>query len=431
MNGMQGLVMGVAVGSVVAGGIAMLALQGAPPPAALEGPAGPGLGGAEVTPEALAQLRQDAARAGQLQQELDAAKASAGAAGGTAGAAEAELREHVRSLRAEIALLKTERSELEVQLREAEQAAGTAAETDAPKPGTFRFGIKAKSPIFEKQNWAELGGHVAAMLQDIPAFAQGMVDTGKPDMEIMKRLAPHNQPLATLTMAAQGEIEGTGFNGPFTHPAVMANLLSAALESAGLPLNDAQLKAIAGLGADWDRSWAQTKSAHTDSTLALVKIADEVDAKQRFLESVRALLTPEQLASTSPPSTRDRLQLDLFSPVFVWQMRQARTGTDREALKPQLLTALLGEAKAADVTTEALDDIAERWLQAYGHAYLAPVPARGWDMLFVTVQRTQAAARAQAAAAQELLARGQLTPEQSTALRDHSTLYTPYITKPD
>ncbi|MHC5036261.1 MAG: hypothetical protein ACYTHM_03015 [Planctomycetota bacterium] len=125
-------------------------------------------------------------------------------------------------------------------------------EKEPPPPpkraGVFRFGLGEKTPIFDQADWKDLSGHMLALGKAIPKLAEEVAKGNRPSDATMRAIQKHNAPLAVFAVQASEELEGTGPNGSYTHPAVIANMIRSALVGAGDPLTPEQEIAIRALG---------------------------------------------------------------------------------------------------------------------------------------------------------------------------------------
>jgi hypothetical protein len=197
----------------------------------------------------------------------------------------------------------------------------------------------------------------------ITAIAEAVRD-GKPvPAKAAGDVQRHNGPLVTIALQLADKLPGTGANGTFTHPAFMTNALAAALESLGRPLTDSQRTALDDLGR---RSTAEDRdriARYDERTFLLQKVVEEGDLRTRFFASLRALLSPEQLALVSPEVQRDRLALDVWSSGIFWiQFHRPASFTSQADLAEKTARTygrLLKVAEGAE--TEKLTAIVADW----------------------------------------------------------------------
>lgn len=291
-------------------------------------------------------------------------------------------------------------------------------------PDAFRFGLPEKTPAFDKADWPMLCGH-AAELSTLLADLRERIVTGQDvGAGFQQKLMKHNTPLALFAVAFGAEMEDTTPNGAYTHPAVVANMIRAALQEAGKPLTHDQEIAIKTLGDAWIGERRRAASSTPSSELAA--LVAEVDAKLRFLASVKNVLTEEQRGTLFHPETEGRLKLDLLSPALVYILTQDIRAEAREDMQTKLMQGLFDQAGVEVADPSAYAWIGERWVDEIPGA-AEPLPVRSPDLRFPHVDAVQARARAQATAIERVLAMGGLSDEQVTALRAVGTLLYPFV----
>jgi len=340
--------------------------------------------------------------------------------GSAASKREAALQAEVKALREQVGGLTAEKAALE-------QERLAALQPFDPK--ALRFGIGGATPNFDKADWGQLASHVGEMAKLMPRLRDDLAAGKEPGPEVQQQLEEHNTPLAIFAISTAAELKGSGPNGAYTHPAVIANLIRAALLAANDALSPAQELAIVTLGNAWAADAERSAKALAPDAPALATTVAEVDAKQRFLESAKAQLTVSQRAVLFHPETEGRMGLDLLSPGLVYMHHTDAGVLNAEALPAKVIASLIGGAGLKDVDQAAYLDVGQRWIadQPWG---MEPRSARDPDTMFPTVETMQAFARAQVAATVRVLERGQLTPEQAAKLRKLSIVITPYVLKP-
>ena len=78
--------------------------------------------------------------------------------------------------------------------------------------------------------------------------------------------------------------------GEMSHPMTIANLAASHLRLASMPISQDALAKIVLLGESYERDWQALQQNYTVETLMVVKISDELEIKQRFIESMFGLL---------------------------------------------------------------------------------------------------------------------------------------------
>lgn len=296
-------------------------------------------------------------------------------------------------------------------------------------PKALRFGLAATTPTFDKADWSALSGHVSEMARIMPRLRTSMQEGGQPSPEVIQALQEHNTPLAMFAVQAAAELKGTGPNGAYTHPAVIANLIRAALVQANDPLSADQEGEIVARGYAWATDEERRIRALGPDAPALAGTVGEVDNKQRFLDAVKAVLTPSQRGVLFHPETENRLGLDLLSPALVYMVGIAPAEeTDAAKLGAKALATLLASSGLKDLDSGPLASIGERWIDELPRGREARPPADP-ELRFPTVETIQGFARAQVAAMQRLIESGRLTPEQVTRLKKLGSVVAPYVVR--
>jgi hypothetical protein len=325
----------------------------------------------------------------------------------------------VAELEAENRRLAAKVAELEGRVTEAE------AERPKPQEGAFRFGVPDTARAFDGADWKGLGEHLRLLAEGLVTLPAELEKDGKLSPKSAAAIREHNTPLALFAVSIAGELGGTGGNGPFTHPASLANLMRAVLAAAGDPFTPDQEASIRILGEAAVRE-LQRAAAKRD-VLPLVPTIDEVDAKQRFVHAVRGLLTRSQEDLLFRPETEGRVGIDLISPGLIWHtLRDDVTATTREELETNLLKSVFNYAGFDVPDLEAWRWVAHDWVAAIPGA-LTAVPPKSADALFPRVDVVQAAARAEVEAIERILARGSWSPDQVAGLRGIQGLIQPQL----
>ncbi|MFM8979658.1 MAG: hypothetical protein ACKOSS_04250 [Planctomycetia bacterium] len=345
-------------------------------------------------------------------------------ASGARDAREAELEAEIQRLRTALA-----QAQPQAPPPTGAQPAGTqpggGAPTAAAAPSPFRFGLAGETPRFDAADWGALAKGVRGLSDLTPRLLEGLA-SGAPDAVLMQEAGELNMPLATFAISTAKELGGTGPNGAFTHPAVLANLLRAALSAAGLPLAEAQEQALVPLGEAWVRDDAAARAGLPPGAPALAGLVAEVEAKARFMDGAKALLTVPQRSALFHPQTEGRASLDLFSPALAYTQRMPALLAQPSGVHRTSLILLLGGAGVPREQHADYTDTAVRWLDdtPWRQRTLAPTDP---DLAFPLLSDLQAFARAQLAAMQRILDQGLPTPEQANRLRASLTLVMPCL----
>jgi hypothetical protein len=326
----------------------------------------------------------------------------------------------------EVAALKEENEALKKKVEELSEQVRKFTAPAPRSPEVFRFGLGETTPVFDKADWKTLSGHVRDLSAVMPALAKDISGGGRPSDTTVRELQKHNMPLARFAIQAAAEVPGTGPNGSYTHPAVIANLVRAALLNAGNPLTEEQEIAVRTLGDSWAYDVERNQKTYPENTPALTRTADEVDAKLRFMHSLKKVLTPSQRELLFNPGTEGKVGLDLFSPALVYIMRDFVTGKTREELEGNLIPALFAAAGVTDVPAENYAWVARQWVEEVPGASEPRAITTG-DRAFPHVDQLQTAARAEVAAVERIVGMGGLEEENAKKLLAVSTILLPQV----
>ena len=297
-------------------------------------------------------------------------------------------------------------------------------------PQAFRFGIPTTSPAFDQAKWGEMAEHTKALAGSMIELRDTIVSGGELSPKLISDLQKHNMPLVAFAIAFSGEVDDPTVNGAYTHPAVLANLIRAALLGANDPLSRDQEIAVKTLGDAWVAENGRFLSSISPAAPALARTVAEVDAKLRFLAAVKNVLSSNQRGILFHPETEGRLQLDLLSPVLTYVLSFPVEAKSREEMATKLVNQLLTTAAVESKEEEVLryEWIGRQWVEDLG-GLLEPVSLTDANFRFPHVDVVQARARAQVAATERMLAVGSLAPEQAERLRQATSLFYPYVVR--
>ena len=180
-------------------------------------------------------------------------------------------------------------------------------------PHGVRFFTSEFEGVAGQVDWTTVGGNlremVGTLVEGMPAILRG-----QPLPEgLSARIRQLNSPVLAATILVRDQFPGKGVVGTFTSAPFVVNAVAAALESAGMPLDDSQSAKILALARDNMAEDTRRLAGYGEAPWALAQLLDEVELKDRFFGDLFAVLTPAQTAVLRPESTRDRVRLDIFS----------------------------------------------------------------------------------------------------------------------
>lgn len=351
-----------------------------------------------------------------------------------------ELKQELETVRTKLAKLENEqkewtaeKSQINKELLAMKSEGEKSKSPEKAKNKLFRFGLKDKSPAFDNADWKKLGVSIKDMNELMPELMKSIAAGKQPNPALMTKLQKSNMVLAAFAIQSSSELDGTGPNGAFTHPAVMANLVHSLLEESGDPLTEDQSKIINALGDTWLQETANFEKSYNAETFQLEKMINEVDTKQRFIDGVRNNLTDSQQQLLFNAETTGRAGVDLLSPGLVYTQRRPLTDDDKAELKTDCLKQLWSLTGTANDDPKALEEfkwIADAWLLA-SPLTKKTYARRSVEVTFPTVKVLQDSARAQLVAMKSLLREGRLKEDEEKNLKASPSLFTLVWRAPD
>jgi hypothetical protein len=308
--------------------------------------------------------------------------------------------------------------------KKAEKAAGGGPGLSVP------FGKWAELDAIKNANWPEMAGAVANMNEMFLDLVE-LIDQDQPvDPEIQDRIRKENNKLVRYAAQIMGKIPtNSPINGEFSHPITTANLMSAMLDRAGMPLTGEQKAEMAQIGTEYESEYKKLQGEYTEDTVRLAKLVDEMELKRDTVNAMQELLTDEQQGTLIHPSIHHRSQIDVLSPYTMATLLSGpRQFPSREELRGQLSGLITGHLKIDPEQSGSIDPILDNWLKD-----LDPIltPVQKPDKL-LHIDQAIVAGQAQARALQELLKLPNLSENSRTAiLSDVSWRVPQIVVKPE
>jgi len=306
---------------------------------------------------------------------------------------------------------------------EAEAAASDRADAAGrPGPGR-RFRNPATDAGVDAVDWgraAEAFVRLRSVLDRLAALAE----EGSPiPPELLGELQRWNGPLVNVALAlVNAGVPGTGANGAFTHPTVVANSMHAVLAHAGIPLTPAQESRVEELLSRTLDEEARRAAAADPSLTEFEKIFAECAMKDRFFAELFPLLDEGQRSALHGERSRDRLMLDLWSSGCIWIQAIDRIRFSGEAdLRAKVrgrLVGILGASRAP-----AVDAAVDAWIASHPPGFLEEKPDSYARFAFDSMERVRALAARQRALLEDLRGRIALSPEERLALDEGTGLF--------
>jgi len=283
-------------------------------------------------------------------------------------------------------------------------------------------------------DWDVIGDSMSKMPPVLARLSQALAEGKKiedlaDEIGLIQQL---NGPLVAeaLKMSKSG-ISGTGLNGIFTHPSVMANMFHAALTKAGMPLTEEQEQLVYEIGLRYTEEDRQRLAGYDEGALGMEKLVGEADLRDRFFAEVYASLTPEQRARIRPEGVKGLTNVDLFSTgVLFGPLKRPLPFRDREDLEARVVARAMGKLELDEASKTVVQDAVRRWADSMPAGYLdVPLPAGG-PLAQHSADRMRIAAQSQAKLMRELANRLDLNEEQLRGLQAEVGVIVPYLTVP-
>ena len=262
-------------------------------------------------------------------------------------------------------------AEVREQLAERAEGAAPGAAGTTPGKAGVRYRYDAFDATLSQIDWQGAGEAISKMSPLLAELASTMME-GKPMPPSVGDIQKYNGPLVKLALTAQQQgMPGTGTNGAFTHPSILANLVYSTLREAGLPLSPGQEARLAEIADDAVRDDARRLAGYGPETLELQKVWDETQLKDRFYDGVDRLVTDEQREVLHPVALRGRLSFDLFSSGLVWMgLCAARRFTQPEQLQLGIVDYAMNRFELPVELKPILEDVVAEWVAGFPAGYL-------------------------------------------------------------
>ena len=372
---------------------------------------------------------------------------------GDAALAEARATARERELEAEVGRLSQAlagRSELASAPRPAAAApstAGVAAGAPPSVPGTesgmgalpagseprrtASIPVAGYEKVLDAVDWGEVGKNLSAMSPALTKFVEGWLADGKPPLELAGAVQSHNGPLLKAAGMLSKSLKIENPNVAFTHPAFQGNAIAAALEAAGHPLDEAQRAAVSKLVTQAVDDEASRAGRYDERTLAVRRLIDQADVRDRFFDGVRALLSPEQLPVLGAPQWRGRLQADVYSSGLIWAtVAQGIPSNDREGFVAQFSGIYAGQFGVPAASMTEFTSVVSEWAREIPDDFFRATPDPRDALGLVPVAQVADFARRQATLADRTIERMKLDDAALTKIRAFGFVIFPIRTAP-
>ena len=271
--------------------------------------------------------------------------------------------------------LRAENERLGAELADVRQRLARYEEEDAASRPTFTFGKAGQLEGVRDTDWSVISAaseETSRAVREVAAFkARGEA----PPRDLLVGLQKSVETMRTYEYAVLDRLPTSAkFNGEFTHPITVANLVAGALAAAGLPLSESQVAAIQALGETFEREHDATRE-RLASALRTERLLAELRLKARFVDELVDLLDAEQRAVVAPPETRHVAGLDLLCPTLLVIHTSPVLGeADADAIVGAARNLLAKRLELGEGDLALLDEPLARWRASWTARLLEPTP---------------------------------------------------------
>lgn len=281
--------------------------------------------------------------------------------------------------------------------------------------------------LLAKIDWTVVGANMKDMVPMLAKMGEAIANGETPDLEVMGNIQRLNADLMTMAqLINEAKVPGTGINGAFTHPALVANQFSAALKAAGKELNPDQQHKLDRLMREFSARDQNLRLVEGDREFALESLLEEVSYKNDFYAQSKALLSDEQRATLYNEKSEGRSQLDMFdtSLMLAGLAKPIRASGPAEFAK-SASAGLERGLKLGEGPSKQLASVIAEWTKG--------LPPNYWDTKadameqrgLMRSKRMRNALRRQLALTRMIVNRVDLTPEQRAQLLKNKTIMVP------
>jgi len=329
-------------------------------------------------------------------------------------------------------LVRSELDEIQRELgNKSMTAAGDGADGAEAKIEGPRFVYGGMVEALNSLDWDVIGNSMSKMPPLLARLGQALAEGKKLEdlADEIGLISQLNGPLIgeALKMSKSG-IQGTGLNGIFTHPSVMANMVHAALTKADMPLTEEQERLVYEIGLRYTEEDRQRLAGYDEGAFGMEKLVGEADLRDRFFAEVYRSLTPEQRERIRPEGVKGYTNVDLFSTgVLYGPLTRPLPFHDRESLESTVVARAMGKLGLHADSTAVVQDAVRRWADGLPEGFLDVPYPEGGPRAPHKADRVKVAAQSQALLMRELATRLNLSEAQLKSLRGELGVLVPYL----
>ena len=335
-------------------------------------------------------------------------------------------------LRAQIASLNVELNRQKLAAAEQEEKSEEQSEEKVEaKKLAAAMGVAFDDPNFQealaKIDWVAVGTNMKDIVPLVAQLAEAMAKGERPNLADVGQIRVlSGELLKAAEVIMNAKIPGSGINGAFTHPVVVANQFSAALRAAGFELSSQQQEDLRRVMQFYAAKDESLRLVAGDRELALENLGEEAEFKDAFYKEARALLSEEQQNALFSKHSDGRTGLDMFdSSLMLAQYARPMRVKDPAHLASSLFKQIQEKATLSKNAEKQLNTVLAKWSQSFPAEYWANKSDALENQGMMKSARIRSALRRQQALMREILANVELSEKDQHALRKRMVIFVP------
>jgi hypothetical protein len=279
-------------------------------------------------------------------------------------------------------------------------------------------------------DWKVVGTALKGMVPVSAQLAEAILADGDAiPLELAGEMQQFNgQLLAQLQPLMDGEVPGTGPNGTFTHPLVVANQVDQVLAAGDVPLSQDQSERLSAITNHYLAQDENLRVSAEGYELSLETLLQETAMKAQFREEIEQILSTEQHEMLYPEAVQDYNGLDLFGTGLIWsQFAKPMRVDGPQGAAGRLMSSFTSGLELGEDQQERLRPLLDNWSRSYPEEYWSDKANALEGRGMLKTSRTRIAAERQLVLFKAILASGTLTPEQREKFVNNNGVFVPLV----